>query len=213
MRTLVIFLGLSTALAASILGGCGSVDVICDPGPCGTGGGSASSTGAGPTTVSATSSTGVSGGAMCGGFGNLSCGPTEYCDFPDNICGAADGSGICKPRPMGCPDIYLPTCACDGKVHSNPCDANGAGFDVNDNGGCEAPMGKFSCGSTFCEIGVTYCRHSISDVGGEPSSHECISLPPLCGNPASCACLANEPCGSSCSGSNDGGFAVTCPGG
>jgi hypothetical protein len=84
---------------------------------------------------------------------------------------------------------------------------------VNDNGGCKAPMGKFSCGSFFCEVGVSYCRRNLSDIGGEPSSYECASLPPACGNPASCACLAKVLCGSSCADSGDGGFVVTCGGG
>jgi hypothetical protein len=149
---------------------------------------------------------------VCGGKIGKLCLDTEYCDYTTNNCGVFDDSGLCKPRPDACPDIYSPTCACDGKVHGNPCDAAGAGFDVNDNGGCPAPPGKFSCGSTFCEVGTSYCRRTISDIGGEPSSYECAQLPPACGNPASCACLANVLCGSMCEASN-GGFVVTCAGG
>jgi len=150
---------------------------------------------------------------VCGGKIGKPCADTEYCDYATNMCGVFDDTGVCKPRPNGCPDIYSPTCACDGKVHSSPCDAAGAGFDINDGGGCPAPTGKFACGSTFCEVGVTYCRRSISDIGGEPSSYECAQLPPACGNPATCACLANVPCGSMCEAASGGGFVVTCAGG
>lgn len=143
----------------------------------------------------------------------MECTASEYCDYATNSCGFTDEIGTCRPRITSCDLVYLPTCACDGKVYDNPCAATGAGVDVNDSGGCQAPMGKFSCGSTFCEAGVTYCRRSMSDIGGEPSSYECISLPPLCGNPPTCACLANVPCGSSCESPSAGAFIVTCLGG
>jgi hypothetical protein len=66
----------------------------------------------------------------------------------------------------------------------------------------------------FCDVGISYCEHDISDVGGVPSSHGCKPLPPSCGLPAACSCLANVPCGSMCAASVDGGgLVVTCPGG
>lgn len=150
---------------------------------------------------------------MCGGFTGAQCAPDEYCDYATDSCGVADEIGTCRLLPGPCPDLYSPTCACDGMVYGNPCSAAGAGFDVNSNGGCKAPMGQFSCGSSFCEVGGSYCRRNISDIGGEPSSYECVAVPPACGNKASCACLANVACGSSCSDSGDGGFVVTCSGG
>lgn len=151
---------------------------------------------------------------MCGGFGNIPCAATEFCDFPDDTCGAADGSGICKPRATTCPEIYSPTCGCDGKIYGNPCEVNGAGFDINDNGGCQPPAGMFSCGSSFCDAKTSYCQRDTSDVGGEPSSYQCKDLPAACGGKASCACLGAVVCGSMCAVTNDGqGFVVTCPGG
>ncbi|MEO5728968.1 MAG: hypothetical protein ABI134_25390 [Byssovorax sp.] len=221
MRNLSLLI--SAALVLSTLAGCGSnVETQpCGVAECSTGtGGSAttstSSTGSNGTGgASTTSSTGVGGGTMCGGFKGAQCAPEEYCDYATNSCGIADDLGTCRPRSgaAGCPDLYSPTCACDGMVYGNPCEAGNAGFDVNENGGCKAPMGKFTCGSSFCELGTTYCRRSISDIGGEPSSYECAPLPPACGNKASCACLANVPCGSSCGDSGDGGIVVTCAGG
>ena len=215
----------STTILLSTLAGCGSNVETCGGASCstGTGGSSTTSTSTTSTTsttgsngtggASTTSSTGVGGGADCGGLVGGQCAPSEYCDYPTNSCGIGDELGKCKPRPGPCPDLYAPTCGCDGMVHGNPCDTAGAGVDVNDNGGCKAPMGKFACGSTFCEVGVSYCRRSISDIGGEPSSYVCESLPPLCGNPASCGCLSKVPCGASCEASSDGGLTVTCAGG
>ena len=221
MRNLSL-LFFSTTLILSSLTGCGGSVETCGDSGCstGTGGSTSGSTSSTSSTssngtggVSSTSSTSVGGGTACGGFVGAQCAPSEYCDYSPNSCGGADDMGACKPRPTNfCPDLYAPTCACDGKVYNSPCEAFGAGFDENDNGNCTAPMGKFACGSFFCEVGVTYCRHSISDVGGEPSTYECVSLPPVCGNPATCACLDKEPCGSSCI-AKGGGFVVSCPGG
>jgi hypothetical protein len=212
MQNLSLLLGTTFILSLSTLVGCGgSVETSG-----GAGGGTTTSSTTGSVGTgggASTSSTGVGGGSLCGGFAGATCAATEYCDYPANTCGAADEQGTCKPRPEACDKNLSPACACDGTVHGNSCDAMSAGFDVNDNGGCKAPMGTFPCGSSFCELGVNYCRRTTSDIGGEPSSYVCASLPPLCGNPASCACLAKEVCGSMCQATSEGGFVVTCPGG
>src|SRR5262245_12536633 len=59
------------------------------------------------------------GGSVCGGFTAMQCEVGEYCDYPDDGCGAADGTGTCQPMPQGCPGLYSPVCACDGMVYSN----------------------------------------------------------------------------------------------
>ena len=151
---------------------------------------------------------------MCGGKQGKACLPNEYCDFPADACSFADETGACTLRPVTCPDLYAPTCACDGMVYSSPCDAAGKGAVINLNGTCTPPDGKFACGAGFCDIGIAYCEHDISDVGGVPSTWGCKTLPPTCGLPATCGCLANVPCGSMCAPSKDGaGLVVTCPGG
>ena len=76
-------------------------------------------------------------GERCGGIAGVQCAADEYCDYPNNDCGIADAPGTCKPRPEVCTDIYLPTCACDGEVYPNPCDAASHGVDVNAKGSCE----------------------------------------------------------------------------
>src|SRR5262245_25473666 len=82
---------------------------------------------------------GGSGGRTCGGFPGTQCSASEFCDFGRDSCGAADELGTCRPRPNGCDDVFAPVCGCDGSVHSNACDANAAGFDVNASGGCPVP--------------------------------------------------------------------------
>jgi hypothetical protein len=76
-------------------------------------------------------------GETCGTIAGIHCADDEYCDYTNNKCGIADGSGTCKPRPEACTDIYSPVCACDGKVYGNECDAAVHGFDVSANGQCE----------------------------------------------------------------------------
>ena len=175
---------------------------------------STSSTSSASSTASASGSTGTGSGTTCGGKLGKACLPNEYCDYPADACSFADESGACTLRPVGCPDIYSPTCACDGTVYGSQCDAAAAGADLNLNGTCTPPTGKFSCGAGFCDVGLSYCEHDISDVGGVPSTYGCKPLPPSCGNPATCGCLANVVCGSSCMASKDGaGLVVTCSGG
>jgi len=75
-------------------------------------------------------------GEICGGLAGMECAADEYCDFANNECGLADHTGTCKRRPEACPDIFSPTCACNGEVYSSECDAAANGFDVSASGGC-----------------------------------------------------------------------------
>ena len=154
------------------------------------------------------------GGSLrpCGGFSGASCKATEFCDFGRNTCGGTDEQGTCRARPSGCPDLFAPVCGCDHLVHSNECDAQGVGVDVDASGSCPVPSGQFACGFRTCQTTSEYCQRAVSDVGNEPDSFLCKQLPGSCGTPASCGCVASEPCGSSCA-SGAGGLTVTCPGG
>ena len=77
----------------------------------------------------------------CGGFAGLQCAPDEYCDFPDGaMCGAADQSGTCQPRPAQCPPIDGIVCACDGREYESDCAAAAAGADVSSEGPCAQPV-------------------------------------------------------------------------
>jgi hypothetical protein len=237
-NTTLLFLGsLGSVIVVAAFVGCGGSGTTsqCDPGCTGpesttsgtsagsttTGGsggaggaGGASSASSASSAASTSGSTGTGSGVSCGGKQGKMCLSTEYCDFPADACSLADESGSCTLRPVGCPDIYAPTCGCDGLVHTSACDAAAAGTDINLNGTCTPPTGKFACGSGFCDVGISYCERDTSDVGGVPSSYQCKPLPPSCGLPATCACLANVQCGSMCAASADGtGLVVTCPGG
>jgi hypothetical protein len=150
---------------------------------------------------------------VCGGKGGIPCAADEYCDYPDKLCGNADGTGTCMPRPMGCLQYEQPTCGCDGMVYDNPCYANAAGVDVANDSRCKAPPGEFGCGAYFCQQAGYYCEMDGSDVANTPSAFSCKPLPAACGTPPSCACLAGAMCGNLCAPTGDGGFRVTCPGG
>lgn len=73
----------------------------------------------------------------CGARFGDTCGEDEYCDFPDNQCGAADVPGTCVVRPQACTREFNPTCGCDGETHSNPCVTHADGTDIS-NGVCAA---------------------------------------------------------------------------
>ncbi|MFO0617865.1 MAG: hypothetical protein U0414_35065 [Polyangiaceae bacterium] len=156
--------------------------------------------------------TGSGGGVACGGIAGATCPADEFCDYASDDCGGGDGQGTCKPRPVGCDDSYVPACACNGMVYANTCDANAAGFDRSNNGGCPPPMERFPCGWTFCTFD-SYCERSTSDIGGFPDGYACKLLPAGCANGATCACLATEPCGSLCEADAAGHLELTCPGG
>lgn len=158
---------------------------------------------------------GVDGGegAICGGLAGLQCDPGFVCDWADNSCGADDGTGTCRPTPDACTPVEEPACGCDGVVYANPCEAELAGHDVSDAGGCEPPTATdFACGHLFCDSRTEYCERTTSDVVGQPDTWGCRALPGGCGATPDCACLADEPCGAMCEASGVG-LRLTCPGG
>lgn len=67
----------------------------------------------------------------CGVWNLPACPDGQYCDFPDDYCGAADRAGVCTPEPDACYEIYAPVCACDGTTYDNDCMAAAAGVDVS----------------------------------------------------------------------------------
>lgn len=75
-------------------------------------------------------------GRVCGGLAGEECNDSEFCDYPDNMCGNADGAGTCKPRPEACLPVIDNVCGCDGQTHDTECHANQAGTDIAGTGPC-----------------------------------------------------------------------------
>lgn len=212
MRTHIVVLA---ALSSAWLLACGgsASDGSGSGGSAGSGGGSAGSGGG-------SAGSGGQSGRSCGGILGANCENDEFCDFPDNRCGAADGSGTCTPRPKNCLENYEPACACDGTVYSNACAANSQGEDISALDGCEPPAGYIPCGTRLCDASSQYCFRGVSDVGNEPDAFDCKPLPSGCdtAGAATCECLAKagEACAQWCTvvdGKGAQGLKLTCPGG
>jgi eight-cysteine-cluster-containing protein len=96
----------------------------------------------------------------CGARLGDTCTTSEYCDFPTSLCGRADGTGICRPRPVECGSDANPVCGCNGETYANECSAYIAGVDVSSTGTCPTTT---TCMATGCsgEICATDPRSSL----------------------------------------------------
>jgi hypothetical protein len=73
----------------------------------------------------------------CGGWLGNTCTQDEYCAYQEGaMCGAADASAFCAPRPGACDTVYAPVCGCDMKTYGNACEAAMAGTGVMYNKVC-----------------------------------------------------------------------------
>jgi hypothetical protein len=146
----------------------------------------------------------ASGTGLCGGFFG-SCSATTYCDFPTHSCGVAS-AGECLPRPISCGPTSEPRiCGCDGKLYANDCEIHVRGLDLDENGRCPVPAGRFTCGYTQCEIATEYCQRELQLQAHD--TFRCVRL--NCPGTPSCGCLENDAC-IGCSGDATAGFTVTC---
>ena len=80
----------------------------------------------------------VGTGEGCGGMLGITCeDPADFCNVPAyNMCGAADGGGVCTPKPTECPAVSEPVCTCGGGTFESACEAFSQGFSVAYEGEC-----------------------------------------------------------------------------
>jgi len=124
----------------------------------------------------------------CGGLQGLLCENGEYCDFPPKaMCGAADQTGVCKPKPDACAEIYAPVCGCDDKTYGNACEAAGAGVSVSSSGECGQttptdPPGQ-ACGGRqklACTVGEYCAFPPAAQCGALDQLGSCAPTPQAC---------------------------------
>ena len=122
------------------------------------------------------------GDRSCGGLTGMPCESGEFCDFaPDDLCGAADATGVCRPVPEACDAIFAPVCGCDDTTYSNACEANMASVSVARAGACENPAGQ--CGGFIgegCPAGQ-YCNFPADQLCGfADGTGTCATIPQGC---------------------------------
>ncbi len=152
-------------------------------------------------------------GATCVSHLDPACNDTEYCDFPDNLCGMGE-MGVCTPRPTDCDStVFESACGCNMLVRQNSCDVMANGFDLDNNGSCTPAAETYICGSRVCRDGMEYCVHNTSDVAGTPDTYDCVALPASCMGMTTCDCFDTSVACSDMCAFADGNFTLTCPGG
>lgn len=185
---------------------------------CSSNGGGENQGGSGGTSSSSSSSSSSSGAGGCTDASG--CAADEYCAWNNEVChirpeaSREDQPGACAPRAAFCGDSGPAgaVCGCDGNTYPGRCEANMAGVDVQNEGGCTPPTGMFSCGYQFCTVGAEFCEGWLGDGNDSgPDHYACKALPADC-SPAACGCLPqgqNTSC--TCDVTPEGGVVLACP--
>jgi len=165
---------------------------------------------------------------MCGGLAAVQCPTGEVCVFGVGTCAMMDPTGTCQPKTVGCPDVWMPVCSCDGVTFGNECDAIAAGAAISHEGACETTTGCGGLANIGCATGEI-CVIAAGTCGAMDPRGLCEPIPvscpdayiPVCGcdgvtysspcdaNVAGAAIDHNGACGSV--GESCGGFVgLTC---
>ena len=98
------------------------------------------------------------------------CAADEFCDFPYDNCGNGGSSGTCTKRPAVCPEIasVAGECGCNGETYNSPCEAQAAGSDYHQSGGClswDDTAPGFHCADKICGLDQS-CSIAANDIAG-----------------------------------------------
>jgi hypothetical protein len=153
-------------------------------------------------------------GGDCGGLLGATCPDSEFCSFaPEALCGAADQTGVCAPRPEVCTQIFDPVCGCDGVTYGNACSAANAGISVAAAGEC-APTGTV-CGGLLgasCEEGE-FCDFPLdATCGAADQTGICRPVPEFCTLEVNPVCGCNDQTFDNACAANAAGVSVASQG-
>jgi hypothetical protein len=149
--------------------------------------------------------------AVCSGPSD--CPSGQWCLYPDAECGKGSPAGTCTPvSELTCTASEV--CGCDGKIYSSVCTAAQIGVDTTDATSCTAPAGAVACGGTYCDGATQLCSDQQTLAGGVcQRTIGCVPLPSACAASPTCACLAENGFGGTCTGDAASGFSVSAAGG